>query len=260
MRLALTILTILLLLYSNAQVSISAGVNRMHEGMNKDLKNYFGRSQQQLYLQDYFGIRVNYLKSNIGFWAEPVFLAGGASISQTKESYTGGGSSPSYLDKYDYYSKCGYNYAALKVGFDYSIHLKKDSSAVSKKWQNRFFFSPNFQLDVLINNKETNHRTVHTTGSPAYYQNQYLGYWNYVEYPATYESFEGISFSTFIFQIGLEIRWRINYYKYFFETGINLSTGPPNVLYRTTLLKGEFSDNQNSILNLSSFIKIGYSW
>lgn len=254
MKLLLTILLFTMGTWANAQYSLSAGFTRIHEGTGQDLKNYFGKSREQLYLQDYFNIRFCFEKWRIKPWGSVMYLPGKADVKQTTRYHNGGGSSPSYTYTYDYYSTIEYNYVALKIGFDYLINAKTDSSRPNKKWKNYYYVSPFFQYDALLNYKEYDHYMIYTFGMAAYDdQGQYLGYWNYTEYPPDYEPFESVKMKSYLFPVGLELKWRTSYQQFFLETGIIASASS-----RSILLISE-RENQEGI-NVGSFIRFGYKW
>lgn len=239
---------------SFGQMSISMGLTRMHEGLDNDFEVIFDKSSTRLYLNDYITAKVNVRKTFWGYFGELMFLPGGATVTQFESNYTGGGSSPSHWERYEYNSTVNFSYLALKGGADFIIEDKSNSG---KDIRVSFYTSPFMQFDFKTNHTEKNHSITKTYSS--------YGLTGTTQYtitdPPLYVKFETVALQQILIQCGLDFKGRLNYRTYFVELGFSVGGGIGG--YRTERLHSKldgrpYNTNQHEWFNFCGSFKIGY--
>ena len=226
----------------------------MHEGLDNDVEVIFDKSSTQLYLHDYITAKVNLRKNFWGYFGELMFLPGRATITQYETNSSGGGSGPSYWERYEYSSTVNFGYIAFRGGADFIVG---DRITSEKDFKVSFYTSPFLQFDVKTNHSEKNHKIIKSYSS---YGLTGTTQTTIVD-PPVYEEFETVSLTPFLIQFGLDLKGRLSYKKYFLELGVSASGGIGH--FRSELLHFKLDGdpirtNQYEWFNFCGSFKIGY--
>lgn len=232
-----------------SQMSISTGILRITEGAQPNTER-FSSSKDQLFINDYLTVKLDYKKKRIGAFLETLYLSKSTDLHQHSEQQYGSGSSGyfNHINE-DKYSNVSFSYLGFKGGAD----LILGNISPINRFNAHFYISLFNQFDFLTQFSQTDqvqYRTLYyTTLNNSSNVNQYT------VYPAEYSTMKTINFSKFYYQCGLEFRSRLNYSNFFLE----LTAGAAIINDYRVFIHGEpniFLQNEHIVYNSS--LKLGY--
>ncbi len=258
MKIWITISLLIIAHHITAQLSLSAFVTHNKDGYMTNDSKLYNSSSGNLYLNDYYGIRCDYLLPEhpklphypkVGFSAEFRYLRIHDLVTtEYQETYNGNpiyGPNVLYWRKYE--SKVHLDYLGLKTGLQLQFANVKSDNGIGYQ----LFIEPHFFWDRLLNHSETD-------------QKSYIGEWDSNSGEIIYEEPNENTFNILSAKIdllggGLELRNRISYRNIFID--LYMYAGLSNQQRRTTLIHYEDTyNNQEDSGVLGVGIGIGYSF
>ena len=238
---SLILIPFLFLAYSSsAQLSISAGMQRLKQGAVTDV-GFLKPSKTQLYLNDYYCFNVDYKLNRVRFILETSFLPASAIVNEIN-GFVG--------ESWHWNAKATQRYSELSmdyVGFSPGINvLVLDIKDHPSDWKGTLELGMYYQMDWLQNYEEWNHY-------------QEVNYYNlgfplevYNDEFVTLEANEKYS------QLGLEMSSRVGYKNYFLGVHARFSTQFKT--HRTEMVSGNWERDQHSAFNYSLGLRLGYTF
>ena len=213
-----------------------------------------GLFKNELYRYIGYSLKGDYTYKGFITHAQLGLLPVNMRLSQYTDKHTGGGSSPSYIEKIIYNSTVQLNYGSLRFGLgyvyeDYSVKFPNRSIGIG---MNLFL-----QQDFLISYKEKDHeklKVVQTNNNPQHE-------WHTIQYPPDSSVFKSLIVSPSLLMPGINVFIRLKAKMLLFEFGY---WGTFAFRARTSLYYGESKDGYYSdpALNTgminSAYLQVGY--
>lgn len=217
MRYLFVLILTVVAIQSNAQLYLSGNVTHVKFGLLEPRENFYSRSKNQLYLNDYYSVRLDVQSKKvpvIGCFIEPSYLRVLADFEQHFTYSNGGGSSPASYYKWDEYARVNVQYLGIKLGPQFSFKTKPEKHKVTYA----FSFSLYVHLDQRIHFEVLEHVRYNGTSMNSN---------NIPQYPSYFPN-NALNATEFAIDGGLEIRNRIEFKGYFVDIHGAIGVTPEN--------------------------------
>lgn len=211
---------------THGQLSVSGGLSRLIEGPFIGFPGYYQNEDNKLGVYDFFAVGIEKTKGVFGTWGAVSYLPASRSLEQVEYSHSGGGSSPFYSSYKVYKSRVNFSYVGLKGG----IGLVAGEYDKSKKMNFIMTTGAYLKLEFLSSYKETDQELYCREGN----DNNQWGTLDYSDCSVENPDFDSLNKAYVLQQLGLEVKFRISYQKFFTE--LMISAGRYPFSERTTLL------------------------
>lgn len=196
-----------------SQFSVGLGLSRVNEGYNEttssqfydDERSIFNKERTALFIYDFPTFHGDYRKNLFGTDLTISLLNCNRNLNWHGEHHLGGGSSPGTWTKYDNYSDVRFGYLGLKWGIGLYFGAREVEHT-----RHQFSLCMTNQVDALLWHKETNQVVIRTTSSGG-------------EYITEYPDDNLVNAKQFVYQVGLEPKYRLYVNQFYGEIFANIA-------------------------------------